>query len=352
MKKVLGIETSCDDTCMAVVCEDKTILFNEALNQNSIHRLYNGVVPELAARMHSNSLSILFEQLQKTCDIKELSAVAATSGPGLIGGLITGSVFAKTLSSVLNLPFIAVNHLEAHLLTIKLVQEVPYPYLSLLVSGGHCQFVAVMGLSKHVLIGSTLDDSLGETFDKAASMMGLNYPGGPEIETRARQGNENTYKFPMPMFSTKCPNLSFSGLKTYVKNFIDGLKTIDEKIICDICASFQKTVLMLLTKKIDKAIKKFEDIKQANNLNTKTNYFVLSGGVASNTYLRNNLKTVVNNKYGYEFLVPPINLCTDNGAMIAYTGLEYLKHNYFHNVNFKPRSKWPVENLNLYNLLD
>ena len=348
MRKVLGIETSCDDTCMAVVCEDKNILFNETLNQNSVHKLYNGVVPEIAARMHSNSLSILLEKLKANYDISQLSAISATLGPGLIGGLIIGSTFAKILSSILNLPFIAVNHLEAHLLTIKLVEEVPYPYLSLLVSGGHCQFVAVMGLSDHILIGSTLDDSLGETFDKVAQMLGLNYPGGPEIEKKAQNGNENAYTFPMPMFTTKCPNLSFSGLKTYIKNFVDEIFIIDEKIICDICASFQKTVLTLLLKKIDKAIHKFETIKRSRNLTLQTNYFVLSGGVASNKYLRHNLKTTINAQYKYEFLVPPINLCTDNAAMIAYTGLEYLKHNYLHNVNFKPLSKWPLENIKVY----
>lgn len=349
MKLVIGIESSCDDTCLGIIDENNKILCNFSASQNESHIKYKGVVPEIAARMHSKNISYLAKKAFDLFPIENIKAIAATSGPGLIGGLITGTTFAKTLSSILKIPFIGVNHLQAHALTIEITnKEIQYPYLVLLASGGHCQFIAVLGFDTYIVLGSTKDDSVGEVFDKLAIMMNLSYPGGPIIEKKAKNGRIKKYNMPKPMFNTKCCNMSFSGLKTHLKLLISNLKELNEEIISDICACFQHTIAYIFEKKCQNAIKTFNNILIKKKIYPKKNYFVFSGGVASNLFLRKRLQNSISNS-GFNFLCPPVNLCTDNGAMIAYTGMRYFKANKFSDIKLKPMPKWHINQTKLNN---
>jgi len=341
--KVLGIESSCDDTGAAIVTSTREILSNIVISQNKEHALFQGVVPEIAARSHLINLekSVTTALQESGLKLSDINAVAATSGPGLIGGVIVGSMFGRSLASVLNKPFIAVNHLEGHALTARLTNHIKYPYLLLLVSGGHCQFVMVENLAKYKILGKTLDDAVGEAFDKVAKMLGLPFPGGPEIEKKAKFGDPHKYILPKPIIQHAGCDMSFSGLKTAVRLLISKL-VISEKEINDIAASFQYVIGEILSKKMTNAFKMYEELISNKALESKT--IVIAGGVAANQYLKDKLTTQAIS-YGYELIAPPINLCTDNAAMIAYAGLERLENNLINNNNFPPRARWSLEEL-------
>ena len=340
---VLGIETSCDETSVSIV--QKTvdgkvkILSNIVRSQIDVHRDFGGVVPELAARAHSEIIDKITSLALKQARVKieNLDAIAATAGPGLLGGLIVGTVFAKTLASALKLPFIAVNHLEGHALSIQLENQIAYPYLLLLVSGGHTEFTIVKKFNNYRRIGTTLDDALGEAFDKTARLLNLGYPGGPQIEKCAIKGNSNKYRFPMPLVHEKNCNFSFSGLKSSVAQIVLN-KKITDKFKYDVSASFQKTISEILLKKTQRAIDIFNDMSEKQE---KVN-IVVAGGVAANKFLRNSLITIEKNS-NVQFFFPSLQLCTDNGAMIAYAGIERYERNLFDKLSFKPRPRWPLD---------
>lgn len=335
--KVLGLESSCDDSGAAIVSSDHHILANIIISQNNAHQAFNGVVPEIAARYHLQNLEYAIRQaLQEAkMELNNVDAIAATTGPGLIGGVIVGTMFGKTIATVLNKPFIAVNHLEGHALTARLTDSVPYPYLLLLISGGHCQFVAVKSLGDYLILGQTLDDAAGEAFDKVAKMLGLPFPGGPEIEKKAKFGDRKKYTLPKPICNQPDCNMSFSGLKTAVRNLITELGKLNEQKINDIAASFEYTVGEVLTTKIVQAIKKYEKICAGKTI-------VVAGGVAANLYLKNAL-TDKAKKFGYQLIAPPVKLCTDNAAMIAWAGIERFQAGLTNGINTAPRARWSLE---------
>ena len=341
--RILGIETSCDETSISVVEKSNNgkinILSNIVRSQLDIHRDFGGVVPELAARAHSEIIDKICSLAMKKAKVKfnDLNAIAATAGPGLLGGLIVGTVFAKTLASALKLPFIAVNHLEGHALSVQLENQIAFPYLLLLVSGGHTEFTVVKKFNNYKRIGTTLDDALGEAFDKTARLLNLGYPGGPQIEKCATKGNPDKYQFPMPLIHEKNCNFSFSGLKSSVAQIVLN-KKITEKFKCDVSASFQKTISEILIKKTQIAVDIF------NNMNKKQGgvNIVVAGGVAANKYLRSSLSSMATNA-NVQFFFPSLQLCTDNGAMIAYAGIERYEKRLFNKLNFKPQPRWPLD---------
>tara|TARA_Y100001970_G_C14166275_1_gene821480 strand:- start:599 stop:1666 length:1068 start_codon:yes stop_codon:yes gene_type:complete len=345
MKKtrVLGIETSCDETSVSVV--EKTaggsvkILSNIVRGQLDVHKDFGGVVPELAARAHSEIIDKITSLALKEAKIKlkDLDAIAATAGPGLLGGLIVGTVFAKTMSSALKIPFIAVNHLEGHALSVQLENTISFPYLLLLVSGGHTEFTIIKKFNSYKRIGTTLDDALGEAFDKTARLLNLGYPGGPLIEKCATQGDADKYQFPMPLIHEKNSDFSFSGLKSSVAQKVLN-KKINEKFKCDISASFQKTITKILLNKTQKAIETFNS--ETNN--KKMAKVVVAGGVAANQFIRRSLESL-EQEIDCKFYFPSLKLCTDNGAMIAYAGIERYEKNLFSKLNFKPKPRWPLD---------
>jgi N6-L-threonylcarbamoyladenine synthase len=337
--RVLGVESSCDDTAVAIIDSNLQIISNVIISQKNEHEIFQGVVPEIAARSHMKNLKKAMEVAlsQAKMNIKELDVISATCGPGLIGGVIVGAMFAKTIASVLAKPFIAVNHLEGHALTARLTNQIDYPYLLLLASGGHCQYVAVLALGKYKILGQTLDDAMGEAFDKVAKMMNLGFPGGPEIEKKALLGDENRFLFPLPIIDRKNCDMSFSGLKTAVRLTIERLPNFSEQDICDVAASFQKAISNIIYKKTKYAINEYEKIATGKNL-------VVAGGVAANSVLRSTLE-LVSQEYLYNFVAPPIKLCTDNAAMIAFAGLERFNSGTIDDVSFKPRARWSLEEL-------
>ncbi|MBP7190342.1 MAG: tRNA (adenosine(37)-N6)-threonylcarbamoyltransferase complex transferase subunit TsaD [Rickettsiaceae bacterium] len=343
-KLVLGIESSCDDTSVAIVTSEKDILSNIIISQIEEHSPYMGVVPEIAARSHMLNLRGAFREALLTAKVslEDLDAIAFTGGPGLIGGVIVGTMFAKGLASVTKKPLIAVNHLEGHALTVRLTNDIGFPYLLLLASGGHCQFVQVDGVGHYKILGRTLDDAIGEAFDKTAKMLGLGYPGGPIIEKLALKGDHRAYSLPFPMVSREGCDMSFSGLKTAVRILIEDLKDsnkLDDKAICDICASFQYTVSEILSRRLINAISKF--LESAGAVDKR---FVISGGVAANQYIKSRLQGVVE-KENFEIITPPIKLCTDNAAMIAWAGVERFRLGKLNDLSFCPRARWSLEEL-------
>jgi len=341
--RILGIETSCDETSISVVEKLSdgrvNILSNIVRSQLDIHRDFGGVVPELAARAHSEIIDKICSLAIKKAKIKfnDLNAIAATAGPGLLGGLIVGTVFAKTLASALKLPFIAINHLEGHALSVQLENQIAYPYLLLLVSGGHTEFTIVNKFNNYRRIGTTLDDALGEAFDKTARLLNLGYPGGPQIEKCANNGNPDKYQFPMPLIHEKNCNFSFSGLKSSVAQLVLN-RRITQKFKCDVSASFQRTIAEILIRKTQKAVNIFNEMNKKQN----TVNIVVAGGVAANKYLRGSLKSL-EKKSNIQFFFPSLQLCTDNGAMIAYAGIERYEKSLFNKLNFKPRPRWPLD---------
>ena len=338
---VLGIESSCDETAIAIVKDDKKIFSNQIYSQINEHKDFGGVVPEIAARSHIECLPYLLKRSlnEASLQVSDLDAIAVTGGPGLISGVMVGVIFAKTIASITKKPFIAVNHLEGHALTVRLVDNVEFPYLLLLASGGHCQFLLVERVGQYQQISSTIDDAVGEAFDKVAKMLGLGYPGGPLIEKLALHGNSKAFSFPRPLCEADRLELSFSGLKTAVKRIINKNKHILDEIKVDICASFQDTVTDILLYKTNQVIKEIQKYEKY------ISSFVMAGGVAANKYISTKIANFVQS-CGYHFIAPPINLCTDNAAMIAWAGLEHLKLGKLVNdLSFKPLSRWPLHNI-------
>ena len=341
---ILGIESSCDETSVAVVSKNlKTnkpiVLANIVKNQINVHEAFGGVVPELAARAHSDIIDLLVTKALKKAKInlKDITAVAATTGPGLLGGLLVGVVAAKTLSSVLKIPFISINHLEGHALSAQLEQDIPFPYLLLLVSGGHTEFTIVKKFNKYHRIGTTVDDALGEAFDKTARLLKLGYPGGPQIEKLAQSGNELAYDLPKPLISEKNSYFSFSGLKTSVAQLVYKQKKLTPNIKKDIAASFQKTIGDIIKVKTKNAIKEFVKITNSKNIN-----IVVAGGVAANQYLKKTLCELEKSDHIKVFF-PSMQFCTDNGAMIAYAGLLRYEKKMYSKLSIKPRPRWPLD---------
>ena len=338
---ILGIETSCDETAASLITENEQgipmVLSNIISSQVEVHKEFGGVVPELAARSHMEKIDWI---VQKAIDdsgrkIEEIDAVASTAGPGLIVCLSVGLSFGKAFASALNKPFIAVNHLEGHALSPKINSKLNYPYLLLLISGGHSQFLSVQDLGKYKRLGTTIDDALGEAFDKTAKLLGIEFPGGPQIEILAKKGNPNKYDLPKPIFNKGGCNLSFAGLKTAVLRITKDIKTDQEKF--DLAASFQKTVEDILYKKTKVAFNEFE---KQNNYKEKV--FVVAGGVAANKKIRSMLTNLCSQE-SYQSIFPPIELCGDNAAMIAMVGLEKFKLKQFNNLDHPAKPRWPLD---------
>ena len=337
MTLILGIETSCDETAAAIVSDDRKIHANVVLSQTAEHVPYGGVVPEIAARAHLDHIEAVIEQALTEANMRlsDMSAIAVTGGPGLIGGVIVGVMTAKAIAAVQKKPFIAVNHLEGHALTVRLTNDVPFPFLLLLVSGGHCQFLMVKNVGQYQKLGGTVDDALGEAFDKTAKMMGLDYPGGPAVEALARKGNERAYTFPVPMKGREGCDFSFSGLKTAVRQKIQEIGALSEPQRADICASFQFAAAESLCDRARHALQVFS----GHYPNSK--HFVVAGGVAANQYLRGKLETLAA-EFGMTLVAPPIKRCTDNAAMIAWAGMERFKLGMTDGLDFEPRARWPL----------
>ena len=338
---ILGIESSCDETAASLITENEqgipVVLSNIISSQVEIHKEFGGVVPELAARSHIEKIDwIVKKAIDKSGKkIDEIDAIASTAGPGLIVCLSVGLSFGKAFASALNKPFIAVNHLEGHALSPKLNSKLNYPYLLLLISGGHSQFLNVQKLGKYKRLGTTIDDALGEAFDKTAKLLGIEFPGGPQIEILAKKGNPNRYDLPKPIFNKGGCNLSFAGLKTAILRISKNIKTDQEKF--DLSASFQKTVLEILYKKTKIAFSEFE---KQNNLKQKV--FVVAGGVAANKNIRTMLNNLCNEE-NYQSVFPPLELCGDNAAMIAMVGLEKFKLKQFNNLDHPAKPRWALD---------
>ncbi len=347
---VLGIETSCDETAVAIVDDQKNILSNLVISQINIHKEFGGVVPELAARSHIDVIDeLVLKALDQTnLELSQIDGIAVTAGPGLIGGLIVGVMIAKSLAMSLKKPIIAINHLEGHILTPRLTSELDFPFLTLLVSGGHCQILHAEKFGQYKLIGQTIDDALGESFDKVAQMIGEEYPGGPKIENLAKNGDENRFRLPKPLVhgdieKKNLYNFSFSGLKTAVRRLIEQLtnenftsqthQRLNEQDKFDICASFQKTVSEIIINRLNNVVNDFSNIK--------IDKLVLSGGVAANKYINNKLQNWCSEN-NVQYFAPALKLCTDNAAMIAWAGVERLQNGFQSDLNFKPVAKWDL----------
>lgn len=344
---VLGIETSCDETAVAVIDGEKRILANLVLSQLEEHKAFGGVVPEIAARAHMDHLDTLIEAAMQDAkiDFKDLTGVAATTGPGLIGGVMVGMMAGKAIAAAHNLPFVAVNHLEAHALTPRLTNDLAFPYLLLLVSGGHTQILIAEDVGKYTKLGTTIDDALGECFDKAAKLMGLGHPGGPLVERAAANCKDHKaalekFPLPLPMKGRDGCDFSFSGLKTAVRNHVEKLPEgkLDYADVAALCFSFQETAAQIVIDRMTNAITEFK--KRYGY--AATPLLVVSGGVAANTRIRAALQDLSESN-GMEFVAPPIKLCSDNGAMIAWTGIERLNRGMTNTLDIAARPRWPLD---------
>ncbi len=338
--KVLGIESSCDETAAAVVDGERTIIAEEVLSQLDEHAPFGGVVPEVAARAHLDYLDGLIGTVMKDAGLAytDLDGIAATGGPGLIGGVLVGVMTAKSIAAVADLPFLAINHLEGHALSARLIEDVDFPYLLLLVSGGHCQLLIVEGVGTYRRLGTTIDDAIGEAFDKTAKMLGLPYPGGPALEQTAAQGDPKRFDLPRPMKGRDGCHFSFSGLKTAVRHTIDALPSHEPgaQDIADICASFQAAVGDVLVDRTAHALEAFHQ----RHPDSRT--LVVAGGVAANHHLRDRLEAWAETQ-SLRIIMPPQNLCTDNAAMIAWAGIERLQQGLTDPLDFAPRPRWPLD---------
>lgn len=332
---VLGIESSCDETAVAVVDNARCILAERLQSQVAEHQPFGGVVPEVAARAHLQHLDALVAASMRDAGLRfaDLDGVAAAAGPGLIGGLIVGVTSAKAIALAVDRPFLAINHLEAHALTARLTDGVDFPYLLLLVSGGHCQLLSVHGVGAYRRLGTTLDDALGEAFDKVAKLLGLGYPGGPAVERQARLGDETRFALPRPMRGRPDCHFSFSGLKTAVITAVDRLPPgpLAEADVADMCASFQAAAGDVLVDRTAVAIR-----------GERPSTLVVAGGVAANAYLRGRLAALAAAE-GVRLVAPPQRYCTDNGAMIAWAGVERLRLDLVDPLDFAPRPRWPLD---------
>jgi len=339
---MLGIETSCDDTAVAIVTSGKQILANVVYNQFREHEIYGGVVPEIAARSHVEHLDHLIEAALKEAGLtlKNIDALAATSGPGLIGGLMVGAVTAKTLSLALGKPFLAINHLEGHALSPRLVSDMAFPYLLLLISGGHCQLIRVGGVGNYTRLGTTIDDAAGEAFDKGAKLLGLGIPGGPNLEKAALEGNPERYSLPRPLLGKSGCDFSFSGLKTalvrLVDQFIEGGNTPTTKQISNMAASYQKAIAECLVDRTRNAMETYQENYDGDLR------FVIAGGVAANKLIRGEMEALCQEE-NFSFFAPPLWLCTDNGAMIAWAGLERFAKGQNNTLDTPVRARWPLD---------
>ena len=345
----LGIESSCDETSAAIVDSDKNILSHIIYSQIPEHQKYGGVVPELAARAHilavDEVIRLTLERANKTID--DIDVIAATAGPGLIGGVLVGWMAATGIANAKNKPLVAVNHLEGHALVPRLCAasasdsatniDVEFPYLLMLASGGHCQILLVHNVGKYELIGQTLDDSAGEAFDKIAKMLGLGYPGGPIVDKRAKMGNPKRFHFPRPLCDKPGCDFSFSGIKTAARMLLDKTSNddINDEFINDFCASFQAAVVDCITNRLTNALRD----KRVCDAAPKT--MVVAGGVAKNSAIRAAMENLAN-KSNMLFAAPPMNLCTDNGAMIAWAGIENYKVGNIVHEPVAPRPRWPL----------
>ncbi len=331
MRTVLGIESSCDETAAALVTSDRTILAQRIASQDEAHRPYGGVVPEIAARAHSEKIAPLIEATLADAGmtLDQVDAIAATAGPGLIGGVMVGLVTAKALAMATGKPLIAVNHLEGHALSPRLADgDLQYPYLLLLVSGGHCQILLVEGVGKFRRLATTIDDALGEAFDKSAKLLGLGYPGGPAMERLALEGNPKAVPLPRPLKGSDEPHFSFAGLKSAVMR----AKESGEYADADIAASFQQAAIDCL---IDRARRALDTVGKVNAL-------VVAGGVAANKAVRGALEALAAD-YDLEFVAPPLGLCTDNAAMIAWAGVERFAMGQSDPLDVAARPRWPLD---------
>ncbi|NDH60616.1 MAG: tRNA (adenosine(37)-N6)-threonylcarbamoyltransferase complex transferase subunit TsaD [Alphaproteobacteria bacterium] len=342
--RVLGIETSCDETAVAIVEAPAgsgpggSILANVVYSQLTEHRRFGGVVPEIAARAHLERIDGLVTDAltEAGLGLADLDGIAATGGPGLIGGVLVGVMTAKALAFAHDKPFLAINHLEGHALSVRLTAQVDFPYLLLLVSGGHCQLLTVHGPGLFTRLGTTIDDAVGECFDKTAKLLGLGFPGGPAVEAAAKGGDPQRFALPRPMWRKPGCDFSFSGLKTAVRQTIEKLAVEklpagDAGAVADLCASFQRTVGDVLADRCANAL----SLAPSTTL-------VVAGGVAANVYLRGRLETLAA-AYGARLVAPPVKLCTDNGAMIAWAGIERLRLGKTDGLDFRPRPRWPLD---------
>ena len=338
---ILGIESSCDETAASIISENDQgnpiVLSNIVSSQEDVHKKFGGVVPELAARSHLEKIDWIVQKAinDSGININKIDAIASTAGPGLIVCLSVGLSFGKTLAASLKKPFIAVNHLEGHALSPKLNSKINYPYLLLLISGGHSQYLSVKNLSEYQRLGTTIDDAVGEAFDKTAKILGIEFPGGPQIEIMAKKGDPNKYDLPKPIFNKGGCNLSLAGLKTAILRISKEIKTNQDKF--DLAASFQKTVIEILYKKTKVAFNEFE-----KKIQQKEKKFVVAGGVAANKGIRKMLVDLCKEE-NYEPIFPPIELCGDNAAMIALVGLEKFKLKRFNELDFPAKPRWPLD---------
>lgn len=339
---ILGIETSCDETATAVIADtaavDERIRANLVLSQLAEHRPYGGVVPEIAARAHLDHLDGLIARALTAAGVglTDLDGVAATGGPGLIGGVMVGVMEAKAIAYARALPFIAVNHLEGHALSARLTDEVAFPYLLLLVSGGHCQLLAVEGVGRYHRLGTTIDDAAGECFDKGAKLLGLGYPGGPAIEQAARTGDAARFPLPRPMIGRPGCDFSFSGLKTALAETVRRAGSLDDRSRADLAASLQAAIVDCLLDRTAQAAALFIARHGGGHA------LVAAGGVAANGALRPRL-TQLAAESNLRFVAPPPALCTDNAAMIGWAGIERLKLGLVDALDFAPRPRWPLD---------
>ena len=344
--RILGLESSCDDTAAAVV-EDfggqSKILSSVVVGQRELHSGYGGVVPEIAARAHAEMLDICCKRAleQGNSTLNDINAIAVTAGPGLIGGLLAGVMFAKGLAAGSGIRLLGINHLAGHALTARMTHGLEFPYLSLLVSGGHCQFLIVKSAIEFIRLGSTIDDAPGEAFDKSARLLNLGQPGGPAIETAARDGDPFRFNFPRPLLDRNNCNMSFSGLKTSLLRTRDQLMAKDGFIggqdAADVCASFQKAISDVLVKKSTLAILEFR-----NRIGNFPKYFAASGGVAANLEIRKSLESRCQ-ALEIEFVAPPLKFCTDNAAMIAWAGAEEIRAGKSMATTVRARPRWPLD---------
>jgi N6-L-threonylcarbamoyladenine synthase len=341
---LLGIETSCDETAAAVVRRDEDghghLLSNTIRAQWEEHRAFGGVVPELAARAHVECIDdiVRHAMVEAKVTFADLDGIAVTAGPGLVGGLLVGVTTAKVLAAVHNLPLLAINHLEAHALTVGLTDGTRPPYLLLLVSGGHTQLQLVRDVGRYERLGSTIDDALGEAFDKTAKLLGLGFPGGPAVERAAKSGDRKRFALPRPMAGRAEPHFSFAGLKTAVLHAAQAHVPLTEQTIADLCASFQAAVADSVADRVGRAMTIAEERLGRN----APRRLVVAGGVAANATLRAGLTALTANR-GYSLHIPPFALCTDNGAMIAWSGAERLARGLIDGQNFSARARWPLD---------
>jgi len=341
---VLGIETTCDETAAAVVqrFEDGRgkILSNVVFSQVREHAAFGGVVPEIAARAHVEALDgiIARAMAQASCNYDALDGIAAAGGPGLIGGVIVGLTTAKAIALVKNKPLIAVNHLEAHALTARLTDNTPFPYCLFLASGGHTQIVAVRGVGDYVRLGTTQDDAIGEAFDKTAKLLGLGYPGGPEVEREAMRGSPTRFALPRPMHGRKEPDFSLSGLKTALRLEAEKIAPLSDQDVADLCAGFQQAIVDVVFDRLRAGLRLFRTRFGAPSA------LVAAGGVAANQAIRRALNRLAF-EVGTTLVAPPLDLCTDNGVMIAWAGCERLALGLTDSLDVAPRARWPLDEI-------